>query len=265
MGQSWLSYDAISAGYDRLAAPHVFAPVAQDLVALLELPQGAITLDVGTGSGVAALAALNSIGGVAVGLDLSIEMLRLARRNGVSRVVCGAVPGLPLPGSVFDGVFANFVLNHVNSYQAALCDMVRVLRSGRRWGGSAWGPLQSEYRQLWRELVESAVGAEALKQALREATPWEEWFSDPEHLRAAVEDAGLVKVEIEQRAYTVRLPMADYLSMREISLQARFTRRFLGSTQWEHFRETVSNTFVGRFREPIQETNLAYLCTGTKP
>jgi len=46
MGQGWLSYDPIAATYERLAVPHLFAPIAQDhLVALLQLPPGAITLD----------------------------------------------------------------------------------------------------------------------------------------------------------------------------------------------------------------------------
>jgi len=45
MGQGWSSYDPIAATYDRLAVPHLFAPIAQDLVALLQLPAGAITLD----------------------------------------------------------------------------------------------------------------------------------------------------------------------------------------------------------------------------
>ena len=52
MEQSWMSYDPVAVIYHRLAAPHLFSPIAQNLVALLELPDGGRILDVGTGTGV---------------------------------------------------------------------------------------------------------------------------------------------------------------------------------------------------------------------
>ncbi len=143
---AWWSYDVIAETYDRLAVPHVFTQPAKDLVAMLKLPSGARALDVGAGTGVAALLALQSAGPGApvVALDSSLGMLRLARKKGLPSLVAGTVPGLPFPDAVFDGLVANFVLSHIPSYQAALLDMARVLRPGGRLGFSAWGPGQSD-------------------------------------------------------------------------------------------------------------------------
>jgi len=267
MAQDWWSYNPVAAIYDGLSAPLLFAPIAEDLVALLELPPGACALDVGTGSGSGALAALRRAGpgSVVVGVDPSIEMLRLARRKGVSAVVRGGVPDLPFADGVFDGVAANFVLNHVPCYRTALCDMVRVMRPGGRLGVSAWGPLQNEHRRLWREMTESAVGKEALERALRQAVPWEEWFSDPAHLQASVEEAGLVDVSVQQRVYATTMSVPDYLAMREISMGGRFVFETLGRERWEGFRASVSRIFEERFREPIIDAAPAYLCAGCKP
>ena len=59
---AWWSYDAVAETFDRLAVPHVFTQPAKDLVATLRLPPGARVLDVGTGTGVAALLALQYVG-----------------------------------------------------------------------------------------------------------------------------------------------------------------------------------------------------------
>lgn len=135
MEQGWRSYDSAAAVHDRIAVPHVFAPPAKDLVAALAFPTGGLGLDVGTGTGVAALLALESAGpgSVVVGLDPSLDMLRVARRKGLPWLVRGGVPGLPHSDGAFDRVMANFVLNHVTSYDTALSDMVRVLRPGAGW------------------------------------------------------------------------------------------------------------------------------------
>ena len=126
------AYDDVAQTFDRLAVPIVFTPPAKDLIRLLRLPTMARVLDVGGGTGTAALLASNVMGPGArvVILDLSLGMLRIARRKGLVSVVAGAVPGSPFPDGIFDRVMANFVLSHVPCYRTALSDMVRVLRPG---------------------------------------------------------------------------------------------------------------------------------------
>jgi ubiquinone/menaquinone biosynthesis C-methylase UbiE len=264
--QAWSSYDSASATYDRLSAPRTFAPVAQDLIHQLDLQLGARVLDVGCGTGVAALFALKMVGteGLVAGLDLSPAMLGLARSNGLRRVVCGRVPNLPFPEASFDAVLANFVVNHCEQYPAALAEMARVLRAGGRLGVTAWGVVDCEPRSLWRSLAESAVDTEVLSRQLREAIPWEEWFSDPDRLRRAVEDAGLEKIALEERTYRCNWSVSDYLDARESSMTARIVRYAGGEERWQQFREKCASTFSARFSDPIVDVTRAFLCTGTK-
>jgi SAM-dependent methyltransferase len=264
---SWWSYDEIAEEYDRLAVPGLFGRVAGDLVALLEPPAPARILDVGAGSGVAALLALKSAGpgSFAVGLDLSVEMLRRARQNGLPDLVCGLAPGLPFRARTFDALLACFVLSHIPSWQEALADMVRVLRPGGRLGVTAWGEQRNEYRQLWKERAETAIGKDALEEGLREALPFEEWFSDPGHLHAACLDAGLSGVKVTKREYKTAMTIEEYLAHRDLSMSVRLGRKALGAAAWARVRDALSSAFHVCFREPLEETSVAYLGTGTRP
>ncbi len=259
-------YDAVAETYDRLAVPHVFTQPAKDLVAMLKLPPGARTLDVGAGTGVAAFLAMQSVGpgATVVALDPSLGMLRLARKKGLPRLVVGAVPGLPFPDAVFDGVLANFVLSHIPSYQTALSDMVRVLRPGGRLGVTAWGPGRSELRELWQATAESFVSKEQLGRGLRQALPWEEWFSEAGHLDEALREVGLEGFEVHHREYKTSMPVNDFLSMREITAQARIMKELLDTAQWESFRENVMKEFHGRCRGLVEDPRDAHLVVGAK-
>src|SRR5690242_5302917 len=79
----WRSFDSVAETYARLMAPN-FSKVATDLIGLLGVSPGQRVLDVGTGTGVAARAAKAALGdgGVAVGIDPSFGMLRLAAASG---------------------------------------------------------------------------------------------------------------------------------------------------------------------------------------
>lgn len=197
-GAAW-AYDPAASTYDCLLVPKVLAGPARDLVVMLRLPSGGLALDVGTGTGPAALAAMESLGqeGAAVGLDRSLEMLRLAGANGVPRLVAGEVPGLPFPEGVFDGVFANFVLSHFANYEMALLDMVQSLRPGGRLGATTWLLGQSEFSSAWHDVAESFISKDLLRDAVHQVIPWEEWFAEATHLREALQDAGLASVDIQ--------------------------------------------------------------------
>src|SRR5438105_10750362 len=56
----WRSYDSAAAAHDQLAVPTIFERPARELVARIGVTVGSIVLDVGTGTGVAALAAAES-------------------------------------------------------------------------------------------------------------------------------------------------------------------------------------------------------------
>ena len=260
----WKSYDGVAQAYSQVSAPKVFAGPARDLVRLLAPRAGAKVLDVGTGTGVAAQCARRAGAAVVVGLDLSQGMLVEARQGGLRAPVRGRVPGLPFAGGVFDAVIASFVLNHVAAYAEALADMAQVLRRGGKLGVTNWGPLDSEPRQYWNELAQAVSGKDALSRAVSEAVPCEDWFSDPAHLRQAFADAGFDGVEVQAKRYALRWTIAEFLANREVAVQARFLQATLAAAEWERFRERLQDAFAARYREPLEDTLLVYLCVGAR-
>ena len=83
------SYDSIAHNYDQLIVPHFSDQPGKDLAALLDLPRGSTALDVGTGTGSAALQALKNVGseGTVVALDPSLKIV-----NGASILTVGTSP-----------------------------------------------------------------------------------------------------------------------------------------------------------------------------
>jgi SAM-dependent methyltransferase len=262
MTPDWRSYNSAAETHERIAVPYVFLRPAQDLIAAMRLSPGARVLDAGCGTGVVARVAAQAVapGGLVVALDPAIEMLRVGRGRGLATVVCGQAEELPFPAASFDAVLASFVISHVPSYEAALAEMVRVLKPGGKLGVTAWGPAEDRFREHWRTVAESFGGREAMQIVV----PWEEWLSDAGHLRDALRGAGLTGIEVETRDYRSPIPIADFLTSREFSVQARFLRRHLDVQEWERFRRTVAEEFR-RFEDPIENVRDAHLAIGRKP
>jgi SAM-dependent methyltransferase len=265
MGMAW-AYDSSAGTYDGLLVPKFFAAPARDLVVMLRLPSGGLALDVGTGTGPGALAAMESLGqeGAVVGLDPSLEMLRLASANGVLRLVAGEVPGLPFAEGVFDGILANFVLSHFSDYEMALFDMVRVLRPGGGLGVSAWRTGQSELNQLWQDVAECFIAKDLLRDAVCRLLPWDDWFAEARHVRDGLQDAGLASVDVQQREYQVSMSVGEYLAFRESSAEGSCLCEMVGPPAWDSFTESVAEAFRSRFTGPVEYISRAHLAVGTK-
>jgi small redox-active disulfide protein 2 len=107
-----------------------------------ELRAGERVLDLGSGGGIDVLLSARRVGdtGFAYGLDMTDEMLELARANarkaGVHNVefVKGQIEDVPLPGSSVDVVISNCVVNLSTDKPAVLAEMFRVLVPGGRIG-----------------------------------------------------------------------------------------------------------------------------------
>lgn len=262
----WRSYDHVADIYDRVRTEFHGRPAA-DLLGAMAPPAGGRILDVGTGTGAAALAAIEAVGaeGLVVGLDPSLEMLSRARDRGVGRLVAGQAVDLPFRNEAFDAVIASFVIFFFTRYETALFDMVRVVRPGGNVGVTTWGGTEDEFRRTWREVAESFVGKDLLKDAIRRASPWEERFSDPQRLQESLREAGLRQVDVQKRDYRFTWSVDDYLAGRETSAAGRFLRDILGEDSWQRFRKRVAEEFRGRFSDPIGDTSDVLLAVGTKP
>lgn len=106
------------------------------------LKPGETVLDLGSGGGIDVILSARRVGesGRAFGLDMTEEMLALARRNaesaGVTNVefVRGQIEDVPLPDDSVDVVISNCVINLTPDKPAVFAEMARVLRDGGRLG-----------------------------------------------------------------------------------------------------------------------------------
>jgi arsenite methyltransferase len=109
-------------------------------VALASLREGEIVLDLGSGGGLDALLAAQrvGVGGYVYGIDMTDNMLAVARRNaekaGVANVefLKGDIENIPLPANVIDVIISNCVINLTPDKSQALHEAFRVLKPGGR-------------------------------------------------------------------------------------------------------------------------------------
>ncbi len=112
--------------------------------AVADLQPGEIVLDLGSGAGADVLISARRVtpGGRAIGLDMTEEMLELARVNatdaGVTNVefLQGYLEDIPLPAASVDVVISNCVINLAADQTVVLAEAARVLRPGGRFAVS---------------------------------------------------------------------------------------------------------------------------------
>ena len=133
----------LAARLERRANAEDEIAARESYLTLLDISAGQRVLDVGCGSGAVTRDIAKRVGerGLAVGLDPSPELLAVARglaeRAGLADRVEfreGNALRLPFPDSSFDVVVCATVLSHVPEGEAAIPELVRVLRSGGRLG-----------------------------------------------------------------------------------------------------------------------------------
>ena len=108
--------------------------------ALIDLREGETVLDLGSGGGIDVLLSAKRVGasGKVYGLDMTDEMLALARSNqtkaGVTNVefLKGAIEAIPLPDGSVDVIISNCVINLSADKDAVLREAFRVLKPGGR-------------------------------------------------------------------------------------------------------------------------------------
>ena len=131
--------DADLPGPDQLASLGCGNPTA-----VAELRAGETVLDLGSGGGLDVLLSARRVGptGFAYGLDMTAEMLELARCNaeeaGAANVefLEGEIEAIPLPDSSVDVIISNCVINLSVDKPAVMAEMARVLVPGGRLGVS---------------------------------------------------------------------------------------------------------------------------------
>jgi len=162
--------------------------------ALIQLEPGQTVLDLGSGGGIDVLLSAKRVGptGKAYGVDMTDEMLALARENqrkaGATNVefLKGTIEAIPLPDNSIDVVISNCVINLSSDKDAVLREAFRVLKPGGRFAVSdvvvRGGDVPSEVRrsmELWVGCIAGALDEAEYASKLRaagfadvEVEPW---------------------------------------------------------------------------------------------
>ena len=164
--------------------------------ALAALEPGQTVLDLGSGGGIDVLLSARRVGptGKVYGLDMTDEMLALARENqqkaGARNVefLKGSIEAIPLPDNSVDVIISNCVINLAADKDAALREAFRVLKPGGRFAVSdvvVHGEVPGEVRrsmELWVGCVAGALTDVEFEQKLKAAgfddpsvEPWREY------------------------------------------------------------------------------------------
>ncbi len=160
--------------------------------AVAELREGETVLDLGSGGGIDVLLSARRVGpgGFAYGLDMTDEMLALARRNaeqaGTRNVAFlkGTIEEVPLPDASVDVVISNCVINLSADKAQVLREAARVLRPGGRVG--------------FTDVVADPDLEEATR---RDTDAWTGCLAGaltPEEFSRHLEAAGLVDIEVRE-------------------------------------------------------------------
>jgi SAM-dependent methyltransferase len=187
--------------------------------ALAELHPGEVVLDLGSGGGIDVLLSARRVGpaGKAYGLDMTDDMLALARENqaraGLTNVefLKGEIEHIPLPDNSVDVIISNCVINLSADKQQALREAFRVLKPGGRFAVSdvvVRGEVPDAIRrslELWVGCVAGAMEEREYAEKLARAgfadisvEPWRIYRT--EEARAFIEQAGLDYESVAARA-----------------------------------------------------------------
>jgi arsenite methyltransferase len=167
-------------------------------VALAELHEGDVVLDLGSGGGIDVLLSARRVGptGHVYGLDMTDEMLELARRNvaeaGATNVefLRGEIEDVPLPDGAVDVVISNCVINLSVDKPRVFAGAFRVLRPGGRFAVS---DVVSRQELTPDQRADATLWSACLAGALRE-----------EDYLAGLERAGFLDVRFEStREYSL--------------------------------------------------------------
>jgi SAM-dependent methyltransferase len=158
--------------------------------AVADLHEGETVLDLGSGAGADVLISARRVGstGRAYGLDMTDEMLALARRNaeaaGASNVefLKGYLEDIPLPDASVDVIISNCVINLAADKRRVLIEAARVLRPGGRFAVS--------------DVIADPDMDDATRADMAQWTGCIAGALTEDEFRGALADAGLVDVEV---------------------------------------------------------------------
>jgi arsenite methyltransferase len=198
--------------------------------ALAELREGEVVLDLGSGGGIDVLLSAQRVGptGKAYGLDMTDEMLALARENqlksGLANVefLKGDIEEIPLPDGHVDVIISNCVINLSADKDRVLSEALRVLKPGGRFAVS-----DIVFRGDKSKIPDDVMGRV------------EQW-------------AGCIAGALSEEEYYGKLESAGFadISLRVTQVYDRqVIEQWIGSVRWPEDKVQVASAFI-RARKP---------------
>ena len=206
--------------------------------ALAQLNPGEIVLDLGSGGGIDVLLSARRVGptGKAYGLDMTDEMLALARENqrksGIENVefLKGEIENIPLPDNSVDVIISNCVINLSADKDKVLREAFRVLKPGGRFAVSdvvTRGDILPEIRQSVLAWVGCIAGA-----------------LEENDYRSKLAAAGFTQIEIEPTRIYRTVDAREFLAGQGIDVDAlapqvdgKFLSAFIRAIKPRHTQE----------------------------
>jgi SAM-dependent methyltransferase len=186
-------YDAHAAGYQEHLDP-TLARAAERLVELAGARRGTRLLDLATGTGTVARAAVRR-GASVIGVDRSAGMLAVARELSPEiDLRLADARALPFDPDTFDAVTCGLSLSHFADRENALREVLRVLRAGGVLVASAWGEGSSFPTRAVGELLDRHVAETG---TLEEGT----WLS-PDCGSSELRRVGFASVSVTSESFT---------------------------------------------------------------
>jgi SAM-dependent methyltransferase len=197
------SYRLIAAEKWKAKSAAMGRGVTQAIVELARPAPGMKALDLASGTGEPAISIAKRVGdsGHVVALDLSSELLEIAKQRAEQRGLKNLTTRvadaheLPFPDGTFDLATCRFGVMFFCDAVGALKELLRVLKPGGRACFIAWGPFEQPYWASTMGIVHKHVGGPLLAPG----GPDMFRFSNPGSLMAALRDAGFFEIEEETK------------------------------------------------------------------
>lgn len=255
-------WDASIGGYN-LAFGAVTRQTVGPMLDAAGVTRGMQILDICCGPGMLAAGALQR-GAEATGLDFSGEAVDLARKLVPgARFQQGDAQGLPFPAASFDAVLCGYGVVHLPEPEAALREMLRVLRPGARAALSVW-----DANGVGFTLVYEAVRARGMDVAVPHGPDFFQ-FGSPERMRGALTEAGFADVAARSFDQNWHVANADrYIeSILTGTVRARAVLAAQSGAAAAGVRSYIAD-YLARFKAPNGELVVpmpAIIGTGARP
>jgi ubiquinone/menaquinone biosynthesis C-methylase UbiE len=249
--------------YAMASGPLQFQQPAHDLVSFLQISAGDTFLDIGSGSGLIAKAAME-VSRFVTALDSSIEMLRQQQNTGVRRVVADAQE-LPFDADTFDRIAAGFVITHLPDYRKGLKDWKRVLRPGGFLAATAWEVGTTKVSDVWKMTLKKYTDVALVDAEFCRIIPSDEFFSIRGNLVNAFKESGFVRVKEDMKTYLVSMEIEQYIETKIGSVEGTIVRKQVGPEQWDRLVEELNDQLQDQFSDRIEYSRKVHFVLGQKP